>query len=229
MQITVPDGSFAAYVAHPAVLPAPAIVVLQEIFGVNRDIRATCDELAAQGFIAIAPDLFWRLAPGLDLNAFSPEDWKRGLALRHDFDMDRGLADIAATMQSARQAAGSTGKVGVIGFCLGGLLAYLTAARLSADAAVSYYGGSTEMYLEDAATLTAPVIMHLGEADEYIPPAVQQTLLAAFANMPNVTIFRYPGCSHAFARHSGAHFDANATTQANARTLAFFRRHLAGS
>lgn len=228
MRITVPDGEFAAYLAMPAALPAPAMVVLQEIFGINRDIRATCDELAEQGFIALAPDLFWRQAPGLDLNAFDAEDWKRGLAIYDVFDTALGIADIAATLEAARALPDCTGKAGVIGFCLGGLLAYLTAARLGVDAAVSYYGGGIEAYLDEAAALTAPLMLHLGEDDEYIPTSVQQALAATFAGLPDVTMFGYPGCSHAFARHSGAHFDRDATAQANTRTLAFLRRNLAG-
>jgi carboxymethylenebutenolidase len=228
MIITVPDGHFEAYVARPAAgtFPAPAIVVLQEIFGVNADIRATCNELAAQGFIAIAPDLFWRAAPGLDLNAWSESDWKQGLALYEAFDRDRGIRDIAATLAAARATPGASGKVGVMGFCLGGLMSYLTAARTPVDAAVSYYGGQTEQYLQEASAVAAPLLMHLGTEDEFISRSAQSRIMAAFQGRPEVTIHSYPNCSHAFARHTGIHYDAEAAALANARTSAFFRHTL---
>src|SRR5271156_1885952 len=109
-----PDGKFHAYISRPAKLPAPAVVVLQEIFGVNADIRETCDELAGRGFIAIAPDLFWRREPGLDLSSWSDADWKKGLALYTEYDLDSGVRDITATVSVARSLNGASGKVGVM-------------------------------------------------------------------------------------------------------------------
>jgi carboxymethylenebutenolidase len=226
MQIKVPDGAFNAYVSRPAMLPAPAVVVLQEIFGVNADLRATCDELAEAGFIAIAPDLFWRDAPGLDLNSWSEADWKQGLALYNKFDLDRGVRDVIATIEAARTIDGGTAKVGVMGFCLGGLMAFMTAARSSVDAAVAYYGGGTDQHLGDAATLTAPLLMHLGEEDEFISKEAQSNIKAGLAGKPNVEIHFYPGCSHAFARHTGTHYDAAAAAKANTRSRDFFALHL---
>lgn len=226
MKFTTTDGSFSAYVARPAILPAPVIVVLQEIFGVNADLRATCDELAAAGMIAVAPELFWRDAPGLDLNAWSEEEWKRGLELYYAYDFDRGVEDIKAVITAARAMDGSNGKVGVTGFCLGGLMTFLTAVRTDIDAAVAYYGGGTEGYVEEGKTLTVPLMMHLADEDEFIPPEAQAKIKAALKGKPNVQIFSYPGCSHAFARHTGSHYDAEAATAANVRTRAFLRRHL---
>lgn len=228
MHISVSDGTFEAYTAKPAAARAPAVVVLQELFGVNSDIRKTCDELAAHGFLAIAPDLFWRDAPGLDLNAWSDADWKRGFELLGTYNLDRGVADIAATMAAARTIAGGNGRVGVMGFCLGGLMTFLSAARLAPDAAVSYYGGSTEKHLEEAPDVAGPLLMHLGEQDEYISPDARRSIKAAFDGKPNVEIHTYPGCSHAFARHTGTHYDAAAAALANGRTYAFLARHLAG-
>lgn len=224
--ITTPDGDFAAYVARPApgVKPAPAIVVCQEIFGINADLRATCDELTAQGFIALCPDLFWRLEPGLDL---SPDtDWPRALALYQAYDLDAGVRDVAATLEAARHLPGASGKVGLMGFCLGGLMTYLTAVRAAPDAAVAYYGGRTNEFLNEAPALTAPLLMHLGEDDEFIDPAAQQAIVDALAGKPNVEVYRYPGCMHAFARHGGAHYDAAAARLANVRTHDFFKARL---
>ena len=226
MQITVPDGSFNAYVARPAETPAPVVIVLQEIFGINADIRATCDELAARGFIAVAPDLFWRDAPGLDLNSWSEADWKRGLELYNAYDLDRGIRDVAAVALAARTIDRGNGKVGVMGFCLGGLMSYLTAARTPIDAAVEYYGGGTDQHLGEVTGVSAPLLAHFGEEDEFISKAAQAAIKAAFAGNAHIEVHSYPGCSHAFARHTGTHYDAAAAAIANDRTYAFLTAHL---
>ena len=168
-QITIesPDGAFHAYVSRPAKLPAPAVVVLQELFGVNADIRATCDELAKQGFIAIAPDLFWRQEPDVDLGVRSEADWQHGLRLYGAYDRDAGARDIAQTIRAAAKLPESTGKVAMQGYCLGALMAFITAARHEVDAAVAYHGGDTEKYLGEVGSLRAPLLMHLGEEDEF--------------------------------------------------------------
>src|SRR5580658_9700229 len=137
------DGVFGAYISRPKTLPAPNVVVLHEVFGVNADIRKTCDELAEQGLIAVAPDLFWRQEPGLDLNHGSEAEWKRGLALNAAYDRDKGVHDVIDTAHAAGRLEGASGKVGVMGFCLGGLMTFLTAAREKIDAAVAYHGGDT--------------------------------------------------------------------------------------
>jgi carboxymethylenebutenolidase len=220
------DGAFGAYMARPKTLSAPAVVVLQEIFGVNADIRKTCDELAEQGFLAVAPDLFWRQEPGLDLNHWSDAEWKKGLALYAAYDRDKGVRDIVTTTHEAGQLAGTSGKVGVMGFCLGGLMTFLTAAREKIHAAVAYHGGETEKYLNEADKITAPMLMHLAEEDEFISKEAQTDIKAALSNKPNVEIFSYPGCNHAFARHTGTHYNAAAAAKANGRTWQFLHDHL---
>src|SRR5258708_1340670 len=135
--IESPDGTFRAYISRPAKLPSPAVVVLQELFGVNADIRATCDELAAQGFIAIAPDLFWRQEPGVDLNVRSEADWQHGLRLYAAYDRDAGAKDIKETIRTAVEVPEATGKVALHGYCLGALMAFITAARYEVDAAAA--------------------------------------------------------------------------------------------
>jgi carboxymethylenebutenolidase len=220
------DGAFAAYIAKPKTSPAPAVVVLQEVFGVNADIRKTCDELAGQGFIAVAPDLFWRQEPGVDLNHWSDAEWKKGLALYTAYNRDKGVRDIVATAHAAGQLEGASGKVGVMGFCLGGLMTFLTAAREKIDAAVAYHGGETEKYLDEADKITAPMLMHLAEEDEFISKEAQTKIKAALSNKPNVEIYSYPGCNHAFARHTGTHYNAAAAAKANGRTWQFLHDHL---
>lgn len=224
--ILTEGGEFSAYVARPAKTPAPAVIVLHEIFGVNEDIRQTCRELAAQGLLAIAPELFWRQERGVDLNAWSEEEWKKGFALYTAYDRDTGVRDILATIRAAEVLDGSNGKVGVMGFCLGGLMTYLTAARHGVMAAVAYHGGETENYLDEVRGLTEPLLMHLAEEDEFISKDAQARIKAALAPLPNATVYSYPGQNHAFARHTGTHYDAAAATLANNRTWAFLAAHL---
>jgi carboxymethylenebutenolidase len=220
------DGTFRAYVSRPAKLPAPAVIVLQELFGVNADIRATSNELAAEGFIAIAPDLFWRQEPGVDLSVRSEDDWQHGLRLYAAYDRDAGAKDIRETVRTAAELPESTGKVAVQGYCLGALMAFITAARYEVAAAVAYHGGDTEKYLGEVGGLRAPLLMHLGEEDEFISKAAQTEIKAALAKKPNATVYSYPGQRHAFARHDGLHYNAAAAALANGRTSEFLHRQL---
>lgn len=226
ISITTPDGSFEAYVARPAAPSAATIVVIQEIFGINADMRAHCDELAAKGYIAVCPDLFWRLEPGIELTDKTEAEWAQAFALYKRFDVDQGVADVAATMAAARDLPGASGKVGVMGFCLGGLLTFLTAARSSPDAAVAYYGGGTNNYVAEFPNVKKPLMMHLAGADEYIPLGAQETIIEAATPLKHVQVYVYPGQNHAFARVNGSHFDAQAASLANERTYAFFDQHL---
>jgi len=226
VNIQTEGGEFSAYLAAPTNTPAPVVVVLHEVFGVNEDIRQTCLELADQGFIAIAPELFWRQERGVDLNTWSDEEWKKGLALYTAYDRDIGVRDVIATVRAAEGLEGASGKVGVMGFCLGGLMAYLTAARHDLDAAVAYHGGDTESYLDEAHAIKAPLLMHLADEDEFISKDAQARIKAALASVPSATVYGYPGQNHAFARHTGAHYDAAAAALANGRTWAFLARHL---
>ena len=224
--VTTPDGSFSAYVARPKELPAPAIVVIQEIFGVNADLRDSCDELAAQGYLAVSPDLFWRMEPGVDMSDQSEAEWKKAFALYTAFDYDAGVADIVSTMATARTLPGANGKVGLMGFCLGGLMTFLTAVRYGVDAAVAYHGGDTEKYLGEVNRLDAPLLMHLAEEDEFISKSAQAEIKTALASKPNATVYSYPGQRHAFARHNGTHYNAAAAALANGRTSEFLRQQL---
>lgn len=198
------------------------VVVIQEIFGVNADVQETCVELARLGYIAVAPDLFWRQAPGLNLNSWSEVEWKRGLDLYAKYDFDQGVRDIDALITAARGLEGSTGKVGIMGFCLGGLMTYLTAARTNVDAAAAYYGGGIDQHVGEAGDIDVPTIIHLAEQDEFIPEDARKKIVEAMASRSDVTVYTYPGCNHAFARHTGSHYDAEAAHKANERTYAHF-------
>ncbi len=150
MTITTHDGAFRAYVARPAQASAPAIVMLQEIFGVNDVMRTICDDLAGQGYLAICPDLFWRIEPGVDITDQSQAEWDKAFALYNAFNVDAGIQDITATIDLIRADAGCNGKVGAVGFCLGGLLAFLTATRTDSDASVGYYGVGIQNFTAEA-------------------------------------------------------------------------------
>jgi carboxymethylenebutenolidase len=226
MTIEGRDGAFAAYISRPKTLPAPAVVVLQEVFGVNADIRKTCDELAEQGFLAVAPDLFWRQEPGVDLSVTSETDWQHGLRLYQAYDRDSGARDVKDTVNAVAKLPGCTGKVAVLGYCLGGLMTFLTAVRYRVDAAVAYHGGDTEKYLGEVDGLHAPVLMHLAEEDEFISKAAQAEIKAALAKKPNATVYSYAGQNHAFSRHGGAHYNAEAAALAHERTSEFLHQQL---
>ena len=219
-------GAFGAYIARPKDLPAPAVVVLHEVFGVNADIRKTCDELAEQGFIGVAPDLFWRQESGVDLSVTSEPDWQHGLRLYQAYDRDEGAKDVKDTATIVAKLPECVGRVAVLGYCLGGLMTFLTAVRYGVDAAVVYHGGETEKYLDELNGFDAPLLMHLGEEDEFISKAAQAEIKAALASKPNATVTSYPGQRHAFARHNGEHYNAAAAALANGRTSEFLHRQL---
>jgi carboxymethylenebutenolidase len=226
LSVATPDGAFSAYVARPAAAKAPAVVVIQEIFGVNAVMRDICDDLAAQGYLAICPDLFWRIEPGIDITDQSDAEWKRAFELFNAFDVDAGVRDIAATIDLIRGDVGCTGKVGAVGFCLGGLLAFLTATRTDADASVGYYGVGIERFTGEAEKLASPLLLHIAEEDQFVPKPAQALIIAALKNHPQVEIHTYPGRDHAFARKGGAHYDSQDAAVAEGRTLGFFKQHL---
>ncbi|MDR3510040.1 MAG: dienelactone hydrolase family protein [Caulobacteraceae bacterium] len=226
LTVSTPDGAFSAYVARPAAAKAPAIVVIQEIFGVNAVMRGICDDLAAQGYLAVCPDLFWRIEPGIDITDQSDAEWKRAFELFNAFDVDAGVRDIAATIDLVREDPGCGGKVGAVGFCLGGLLAFLTATRTDSDASVGYYGVGIERFTAESDKLASPLLLHIAEEDQFVPKPAQELILAALKNHPQIEIHTYPGRDHAFARKGGAHYDAQDAAIAEGRTLAFFKKTL---
>ena len=225
--IKTQDGDFAAYVARPSNPKAPAVVVIQEIFGVNAVMRGVCDELAAAGFLAVCPDLFWRIEPGVDITDQSEAEWKKAFELYSAFDVDAGVKDIAATIDHVRGLAECSGKVGAVGYCLGGLLAFLTSTRTDSDASVGYYGVGIEKHLVEADKLAHPLMIHIAEEDGFVPKEAQALILSKLKNHPQVQAYTYPGRDHAFARVGGEHYDAADAKLANGRTLAFFQQHLA--
>jgi carboxymethylenebutenolidase len=226
LTIQTPDGSFHCHVARPTLSVAPVIVVLQEIFGVNAGIRSIAQDYAAKGYIAVAPDLFWRSEPGLDMSEKSEADMAKGFALYNAFDFNKGVQDIAATVAASRTMPGASGKVGVTGYCMGGLTTFLTAAKAEADAFAAYYPGGVQHYIAEAVNIKRPLLLHLAGNDEYVGKEAQAAIDAAFKGKPNVEVHTYPGRNHAFARPGGKDFNADDAALANRRTDAFFKQHL---
>ncbi len=225
VSITAKDGSgtFNAYLAKPAKGSGPGMVVIQEIFGVNEYVRRTADRFAEEGYVVLAPDLFWRIEPGLDLS-YSPEEWQQAFGLFQAFDVDKGIEDIAATIDAMRARDDQVGGVGCVGYCLGGKLAYLTAARTDVDCAVSYYGVGMDAQADEAKNVTVPIVFHMAELDEYAPAESREALMAAFEGNTNAAFYVYQGQNHAFAREEGDHYDKPSALMAYGRTMELFHR-----
>ena len=212
------DGhSFSAYVAHPASDPIAGLVVLQEIFGVNAHIRSVADGWARDGFLAVAPALFDRIQPGIDLG-YDPAGMQTAMSLFPKFDIDKAVLDIAAALDYA--AAATHKKVGVIGYCLGGTMAWLSATRLHPAAAVGYYAGRIGNYA--AENPTCPVMFHFGSQDTHIPAADVEKVHSAH---PEVEIFWYDA-GHAFNCDPRPSYNAAAAKEARQRSLEFLKKHL---
>jgi carboxymethylenebutenolidase len=220
------DGSFTCYVAEPTGSAKAAIVVIQEIFGVNPGIRAKCDRLAAEGYLALAPDLFWRLERGVQLDPDNPDELQQAFGYVQKVSVDSAVADIEATIRAARGRV-SGGKVGVVGYCFGGRLAFLAATRTDADASVGYYGGGIDTMLGESHAIARPLLLHFAGEDKHITPEKLTVIHGALDTNRHVTIHEYPGADHGFATEFGNRRNDAAAEQADARTAAFFREHLA--
>ena len=224
--VTAKDGgSFKAYLATPAKGSGPGIVLLQEIFGVNAYIRQVADYYAEEGYVVLAPDLFWRIKPGIELG-FTDAERQQAFAYREKFDVKKSVDDIGATIATLKSLPEMKGKVGAIGFCLGGLLAYLAAARLGVDCAVSYYGVGIEKVLSEAGKIRCPMVLHIAEKDKWTPPEVVNAIKGSFEGRLEVEIYVYPAVDHAFSRTGGSNFDKPAAMMAHSRSIALFRKVL---
>jgi carboxymethylenebutenolidase len=212
------SGSFAAHVVEPRTKPAGVVVLIQEIFGVNQAMRDTAAWVADLGFIAVCPDLFWRIEPGIDITDKSDAEWKRAFELFQAFDQVKGIEDLKATVAACRSIEGSNGKVATMGYCLGGRLAFIMAQQSDAETNISYYGVGLDGLLGDLNKVTRPLIVHIADKDEFFPPEGRAAVLAATAGHKFVTSYLYPNADHAFARVNGIHWDGRSATIANGRS-----------
>ena len=219
-------GEFDAYLALPASGYGPGIVVLQEIYGVNNYMRSVADWYAAHGFVALCPDLFWRMERGVQL---TEAEWEKAIAFYQRLDEAKAVEDSAAALAFLRKHPACSGRAGAVGFCLGGNLAYLLSVRFKPDCAVGYYGVSIEKSLDEAKNLSSPLLLHIAGSDKFCPPEAQAQIHSTLDSNALVTIYDYPEMGHAFGRPGGEHYDAAAAELANLRSLEFFVSNLAGT
>jgi carboxymethylenebutenolidase len=225
-------GSFGAYLATPHSTSAggtgrgSGVVLIQEIFGVNKVMRDLADGFARQGYVVLCPDLFWRQEPGIQITDQSEAEWAKAFALYKGFDEAKGVDDLKTTLGHLKKLPACTGKVGTVGYCLGGKLAYLMATRSDADCSVGYYGVAIEAALDEASQIKKPLMLHVAEKDQFCPPPAQAKIRGTLAGNAHVALHTYPGVDHAFARLGGEHYDKKAADLANERTAAFFKKNL---
>lgn len=225
--ITADDGgTFHALHAAPPGGSGPTVLLIQEIFGINGVMRDLAADFAAQGYHVLCPDLFWRQRPGVELTDQTEAEWAEAFALYKGFDEAAGIRDLTATLAVARTLPGASGKVGSVGYCLGGKLAYLTATRTTVDCAVGYYGVGIEAALEEAAAITNPLLLHIAGQDGYCPAAAQDAIVGRLRSVGPATVVVHGGVDHAFARVGGQHWNAAAAAVANSMTKQFFARLL---
>jgi carboxymethylenebutenolidase len=212
------SGEFAAYVVEPKTKPAGVVVLIQEIFGVNQAMRDTAAWVADLGFIAVVPDLFWRIEPGIDITDKSEAEWKTAFELFGKFDQVKGIEDLKATVAAARKLPGANGKVATMGYCLGGRLAFMMAEQSDADANISYYGVGLDNLLGDLSKVTRPLVVHIADKDEFFPPEGRAKVAQAVQGHPHIACHVYPDADHAFARVGGVHWNGRSATIANGRS-----------
>jgi carboxymethylenebutenolidase len=219
-------GSFSAYLATPKSGKGPGILLIQEIFGVNKVMRDLADGYAAQGYTVMCPDIFWRQEPGIQITDKSEAEWKKAFQLFQGFNVDNGVDDLKSTLAALRKHPACTGKAGAVGYCLGGKLAYLMATRSDSDASVGYYPVGVADLVGEAKSIKKPLLLHVANKDQFVPPDAQGKVKAALKDNSHVTLDDYPNCDHAFARVGGQHYDKQAADQANQRTADFFKKNL---
>jgi carboxymethylenebutenolidase len=224
------DALFPAYMAAPAGAAKAAIIVIPEIFGVNAGIRQKCDRLAADGYLAVAPDIFWRFAPGVELNPDVEAELQQAFGYFGQYDANDGVKDIEAVIHAIRgglSGQSPIAKVGCVGYCLGGRLAYMAAARTDISASVGYYGVMIDQMLNESHAIANPLMLHIPTADHFVGPEAQAAIHAELDSHPKVTLHDYEGLDHGFATEMGDRRDDAGAELADSRTAAFFAEHLA--
>jgi carboxymethylenebutenolidase len=225
---TVMIGDMAAYVAMPAGAPKAAIIVIQEIFGVNPGIRQKCQNWAKAGYLAVAPDLFWRIKPGIELDPDVPDQLQEAFGYFQQYDPNDGVADIEMVIKAIHAGLYGRGiaKVGCVGYCLGGRLAYMAACRTDISASVGYYGVMIDQMLGESHAIAHPLLLHIPTADHFVGPEAQAAIHAGLDDHPKVTLHDYDGLDHGFAAEMGDRRDEAGAILADERTAAFFAAHL---
>lgn len=218
------EGQIPAYVARPAGDAKGAIIIIPEIFGVNAGIRKKVDDWAALGYLAVAPDIFWRFAPGIELNPDIEAEFQEALGYFGRYDADAGVKDIEASIRWLR--AEGAAKIGCVGFCLGGRLAYMAATRTDIDASVGYYGVMIDTMLDESHAIANPLMLHMPTEDHFVDHAAQKKIHEALDGNSKVTLHDYQGLDHGFAATMGNRRNEAGAQLADERTRAFFADHL---
>jgi carboxymethylenebutenolidase len=220
------DGSIPAYVARPQGQARAAVIVVPEIFGVNAGIRRKCDAWAVEGYLALAPDIFWRFAPGVELDPDVPEQLQEGFGYFQQYDANDGVKDIEAAIHHLRRSE-NCARVGLVGYCLGGRLAYMAATRTDISASVGYYGVMIDQMLGESHAIANPLMLHIAGADHFVGPEAQAAIHAGLDRHPKVTLHDYPGLDHGFAAEMGDRRNEDGAQLADSRTREFLAEHLA--
>jgi carboxymethylenebutenolidase len=226
--VTIPlrDGAMGGYLAIPDRTPAGAVIAIMEIWGVNDTMRRHAHEFAAAGFVCLVPDLFWRQEPGVELSDRDPEHVKRAFDLYYDFDYDLGVRDMQEAAAYVQALPEASGKVGAVGYCLGGKLCYLMCCRTDIDCAVAYYGTYIEHNIREAPSLHRPFMLHMAMKDRWVQAEVNDLVERRLGPNPLVTIHKYPDADHAFARYGGRPYREADAARALGLTIGFLREHL---
>jgi carboxymethylenebutenolidase len=218
VQATDGSGGFAAYLVEPATRPTGVVVLIQEVFGVNQAMRDIAAWVADIGFVALCPDLFWRIEPGIDITDKSEAEWKKAFELFGKFDQVKGIEDLQATVAAARKLPGANGKVATMGYCLGGRLTSMMAEQSDADANISYYGVGLDNLLGDLGKVAKPLLVHIADKDEFFPAEGRAKVVQATKGRAHIACHVYPNADHAFARVGGVHWDGRSAAIANGRS-----------
>ena len=225
IEIDSADGKFGAYLAIPHTRKGPGIVLIQEIFGVNEHIRSVAEQYAADGYLVIAPDLFWRNGHRIELG-YDEAGWKRAVELMNATDVDKAQSDIELAIDALKAQPGLDGGIASIGYCFGGLLSYHTAANGLVDVAIAYYGGGIQNQLDRADEIEVPLLMHFGEQDSHIPLEAVEKIAERFENNDNVEIVVYPEAEHGFNCSHRDSYNQRAAAEAHGNTLIFLGQEL---
>lgn len=220
------NGNMSAYLAIPEVKPKGAIIAIMEIWGVNETMRTHAKEFSDAGYICIVPDLFWRQEPNVELSDKKSEDIKKAFDLYYDFDYDLAVNDMKDTEKYLKNLSDYDGKVGAVGYCLGGKLCYLMCCRTNIDCAIAYYGTYIEHHIKEVTNLHRPFLLHMAMKDRWVQKEVNDLLERKLNKNPLVTICKYPDADHAFARHGGLTYKKSEADEALKISLKFFEKHL---
>ncbi|TME99973.1 MAG: dienelactone hydrolase family protein [Chloroflexi bacterium] len=227
VEITTHDGGrMPGYFALPASGGGPGLMVLQEIFGITEYLKQRARDLAALGYVALVPDLYWRLASNVSLPEDTQEGLQQAIGYVQKLDEPRAVDDAVAALEYLRGLPETGSKAGVLGFCMGGRLAYRVGVATDPDVIVSYYGSGIAGQLDDAGRIDGPIIFHFGTADTYLPVEEAEAIRQAFSGHPGAEVYLHEGAGHAFDNPSPMFHHHEASLEAWPQTTAFLKRHL---